>query len=261
MRELGQESNALLEAARGGDEPTEADRERVRMALAARLAGGAAAGIGASAAGKSLAAAAVRAGWATKVLVAATLACAVGAGAWRMTRPTLGTKAVTTSEAPKGSESTAVAVEAVEPPLVAVGLSPPPSASPEPQKPSARPSVRAVAVGAVGTPAASSPTHTERSTGGVAAEVRLLSEAQANMRNGDASHALLLLEEHARRFPKGALGEERDAATVAALCALGRSAEARDLAERFLRATPRSPLAGPVRASCGGSSGIPAPPF
>jgi hypothetical protein len=98
-------------------------------------------------------------------------------------------------------------------------------------------------------------------SGDVAAEVLLLREAHAAMRGGQATHALVLLDEHARRFPKGALGEERDAARVAALCALGRVVEARAAADRFLRASPLSPHAGRVRASCGGSPAVPASSF
>jgi outer membrane protein assembly factor BamD (BamD/ComL family) len=95
----------------------------------------------------------------------------------------------------------------------------------------------------------------------VAAEVLLLGEAHAAIRNGQAEHALALLDEHSRRFPRGALGEEREASRVTALCALGRVAEARAAADRFLRVSPLSPHAGRVRASCGGSPAAPAPSF
>jgi hypothetical protein len=87
----------------------------------------------------------------------------------------------------------------------------------------------------------------------LAEETRLLREADAATRAGEPSRALTLLEEHARRFPRGVLGEERDAERVLALCAAGRTADARAAGQRFLAARPGSALAGRVRASCGGT--------
>jgi hypothetical protein len=87
----------------------------------------------------------------------------------------------------------------------------------------------------------------------LAEETRLLRDADAATRAGDATRALALLAEHARRFPRGALAEERDAETVLALCAAGRTEDARAAARRFLAARPGSALAGRVRSSCGGS--------
>jgi hypothetical protein len=58
------------------------------------------------------------------------------------------------------------------------------------------------------------------------------------------------LDEHARRFPRGALSEEREAAKVMALCAEGRASDARASASAFVAANPRSPFAAQVRRSC-----------
>jgi outer membrane protein assembly factor BamD (BamD/ComL family) len=85
-------------------------------------------------------------------------------------------------------------------------------------------------------------------------EIALVSRAHAALTSGDPASALALLAEHARRFPNGALGEEREATRVLALCALGRTAEARDAASRFFAAFPGGPQSGRVRASCGGAS-------
>jgi hypothetical protein len=85
----------------------------------------------------------------------------------------------------------------------------------------------------------------------VEAEVSLLGEAQRALRAHDEQRALALLEDHARRFPSGALGEEREATRVAALCALGRAAEAGAAADRFLVAFPGSPLTARVLHACG----------
>jgi hypothetical protein len=87
----------------------------------------------------------------------------------------------------------------------------------------------------------------------IADEVRLLRSADEALRDGNAPRAIELLHEHASRFSDGALTEERSVELVSALCRVGRVAEARKEAARFLRATPESPSAEAVRRSCGGS--------
>jgi hypothetical protein len=87
--------------------------------------------------------------------------------------------------------------------------------------------------------------------GTVGAETRLLRRADSELRNGNAAHALELLDEHARTFPHGVLSEERSAERITTLCALGRVDEAREEARRFLAAAADSPLAKVVRSSCG----------
>jgi hypothetical protein len=89
----------------------------------------------------------------------------------------------------------------------------------------------------------------------LAAEDARLREAQAFMRAGDAAGALRTLDEFAASHPDGVLQEERRAARVLALSAAGRVDEACAEAWRFLRETPRSPLAERVRASCGVAAG------
>jgi hypothetical protein len=81
-------------------------------------------------------------------------------------------------------------------------------------------------------------------------ETRLLRDAEALRRAGNGARALVLLDEHAARFPNGVLAEERTAARVFALCDLGRVSDASGEAQRFLAERPRSPLAARVRASC-----------
>jgi hypothetical protein len=82
------------------------------------------------------------------------------------------------------------------------------------------------------------------------AEARALGEAQRALDQGHPARALRLLEMQRRTFAGGALGEERSAARVLALCALGRTEEGRAEAARFLAAAPRSLLAPRVRAAC-----------
>jgi hypothetical protein len=88
----------------------------------------------------------------------------------------------------------------------------------------------------------------------VAEETRILREANAALQAGDAPRALALLDSHARTFPNGALGEERNAQRIFALCKLGRVAEARAEAVRFSRYSPDSPMAKNIAASCAGDS-------
>jgi RNA polymerase sigma-70 factor (ECF subfamily) len=95
------------------------------------------------------------------------------------------------------------------------------------------------------------PVSTVAPVGTVAEETRLLRRADESLRSGDAARALVLLDEHARTFPHGVLTEERSAERVLTLCKLGRKAQARAEATRFLRATPDSPLADSIRKSCG----------
>ncbi|MGA3123624.1 MAG: hypothetical protein ABSF69_22890 [Polyangiaceae bacterium] len=84
----------------------------------------------------------------------------------------------------------------------------------------------------------------------LAREARLLKGAFAALRDGDASSALTLLDQHAQTFPGGALADERDVERVAALCRLGRKAEARSVADAFLAGRPPSRLTERVRESC-----------
>jgi hypothetical protein len=82
-------------------------------------------------------------------------------------------------------------------------------------------------------------------------EVRLLSRAEQQLNDGLGEDALRTLAEHERRFPRGALAEERVAARVEALCTLGRFAEARTDLTRLARAHPGSAHLDVVRRSCG----------
>ena len=50
----------------------------------------------------------------------------------------------------------------------------------------------------------------------------------------------------------GVLREEQRAARILALCAAGRTGEAKAEAQRFLAESPRSPMAERVRSSCAG---------
>jgi hypothetical protein len=67
----------------------------------------------------------------------------------------------------------------------------------------------------------------------------------------DPATALTLIDEGNRRFAGGHLGPEREAIAISALVRLGRRAEARVRAERFLLNYPRSPFVDRVRIDVG----------
>lgn len=84
---------------------------------------------------------------------------------------------------------------------------------------------------------------------GLASEMALVARAQTALHRGLYESALGALDEHARRFPRGELTEEREALAVQALARAGRHDEARRRAERFEARHPRSLLVPVVRAA------------
>jgi hypothetical protein len=256
MSELGPEAKGLLEAARGGDEPSADDRVRVRAGIAARVAVGAAAGATltaattAAGAGAAATAGAVAAplGLGMKLLfvVGAVAAVGVGTVTYIDSQPRHAPLDARAPSVPASIASSAYVKPtsaAPAPSEPAVAPAPSASASADPVKPEP-PAPRATAPASAPDPAPAA---------SVERELALVREAHAALQAGDAARALVLLDEHARRYPSGALSEEREAARVLVLCALGRTGEARVAAERFLRVFPRSPQAARVRASCGGA--------
>ncbi len=71
-------------------------------------------------------------------------------------------------------------------------------------------------------------------------EYRLLRAARQALAEFPA-RALALTEEHARRFPRGILGQEREAIAIEALVQLGREGPARARARSFFATYPSSP--------------------
>jgi hypothetical protein len=273
MSGLSEDTRALIDAAREGDDPSEGDRARVRAAIARRIALGAAAGAAVATASHvagGATSAAVGAGTATaatagtvattsiaagglgggtaaalvtslgaKILVSVAIVGAVSAGTATYVKHEAAKRAVPTVSAaapvtPSRNIATAspASVPAIAAPVV-IAPPPPPPAAPEPVA-TTTPSPAPVAAP---TPSpAAAPTAPP-----LDAEVALLQEAHA---------ALRAVADHGRRFPSGQLGEEFEGARVFALCELGRVDEARDVASRFLREHPRSPLAPRVANAC-----------
>ena len=85
----------------------------------------------------------------------------------------------------------------------------------------------------------------------LAAERAALDVARTALGRGDGANALAACDEHARRYPRGALAEEREAIAVQALVLEHRGADARVRAERFRKTHPRSILLPAVLAAAG----------
>ena len=90
-----------------------------------------------------------------------------------------------------------------------------------------------------------------RSADNLAREVAILSRASSELRAGRPAAALKALEEHQREFPGGMLAQERTAARIQALCALGRTKQAESELARLARTSPDSPHVARARKACG----------
>jgi hypothetical protein len=78
-------------------------------------------------------------------------------------------------------------------------------------------------------------------------EGRLVGEARDSLRRGDATAALVQLEQIRTRFPGGSLAQEREALAIEALARSGQHAAASARATAFLHAYPTSTLAERVQ--------------
>jgi hypothetical protein len=97
----------------------------------------------------------------------------------------------------------------------------------------------ALAPGRTGAPSIPGPTP--------ATELDLLQRASDALRTAPET-ALALADDHARRFPSGALSQEREVIAIEALARLRRMDEARDRGVRLLRVWPNTAHAPRVRA-------------
>jgi hypothetical protein len=81
-------------------------------------------------------------------------------------------------------------------------------------------------------------------------EIVLLSRAETALHSGNAALALTVLAEHERKFRRGQLVQERIAARIRALCALGRKVEADALLAQL---SPKSPYGRQSPRACSSS--------
>jgi RNA polymerase sigma-70 factor (ECF subfamily) len=243
MNELSFDAKALIERARTADGPSPERRARVKRALVASF-------LGASAtpsAGSQVAAAGLPAVVAAKSsLTAGTVALWLGMGAALGTAASAPAVIVRMTQGAPASAAAPRAPERAPEANVPEARALPTSAS----QPEAPPEPPAPAVNDKSARPTSTPVETPAPAPSLSGETRLLEAAQRELASGRAASALSLLEEHRQRFPSGALTEERTAARVLSLCALGRVEEARRSAEAFVAASPRSPLIPRLRGSC-----------
>jgi hypothetical protein len=220
MSTLGPEAQALVDAGRDALRPTAVDRDRVFAAVQARIAGAGAISGGATPS------AVVAKGVSWPTLSATVVGLAVVGGVLFQT--------VRKTDEPRAALPATASVSA-------------PSA-PAPVTAPAAPGL--AAVNAASAAAAPAPATARRPADRLAEEVAILSHAETELHAGHFSAALRLLDDHRREFPRGRLTQERIAARIQALCALGRVSEAETELGVLSRVSPGSPHEGHSRAAC-----------
>jgi hypothetical protein len=218
MTELSPRARALFEAGRRSLQPTEQDRLRNLQALSQHIEGLEPTRDPAPRASTPASAW----GWPGSAAIVVGLAL-VGAGVFQMAGPQ-------SKAAPPAAVSAA-----------SLASTPVPAATPTQRVPASSVAIassESAAVDVPPTPRASARASTSAKAGDrLAEEVTLLSDAERDLRAGQYQDALRVLNEHRRKFPQGALAQERIAARVQALCGLGRVGEAQ---AELARLSPKS---------------------
>ncbi len=257
---LRPDAKHLIESARDGVTPSRAARNRVRAALAAK-AGAAAlvATTGAAGAGATVS---------TGAAVGSSVLLKLGAAVVLLGGGALGARYVATHassalEAPVTASTVIPRPSVAQPSPIASALRSTAQAAddavavatgePTPAKEAPAPalgpaaSVRSIAPVKSGSPVAAS----FRTT--LAAETELLRRAHEARVAGQTAAALSTLSRYESRFPRGILAGEAAAERVLALCAAGRTAEARALGQSIVTTASRSTLHAVVENSCAAS--------
>jgi hypothetical protein len=230
MSDLDQQARAIVDAGRDAEQPSAADRDRIKRAVLVQIAAGGAIASTAVAGTLSLGA---------KVGLAVVAVTLVGGGA-------VGVLKARGSHAP-----------AVPPARLAPAASPvptlPPAAVVE-AVPQPAPATMDDKPGKVERPRKATPSLGRGEKGPAAdqitAEVEVLKRAREELRLGRPARALEALIEYDRRFDRGVLGEEREAMAAIAACQASPGPAAQAGAEAFMRKAPASPLRERVREAC-----------
>lgn len=214
MSELSPDLEKLIVAGRSASCPTNDDFERVMGALQGRL--------GAAAVG-------------SKLVFSTGPGSTLGSISGRFVAITIaglalvvGSVAFFASGTPAVEQSSLLAIPSASVGAAARESAVTPSTSPgnlEDQMPASQPA------GPTTSPAKSGPVavgarEPSRAHDSLSEEVAILTRAETELHGGRAENALKLLNEHERKFPNGILAEERTAARIQGLCALGRVTEA-----------------------------------
>lgn len=163
----------------------------------------------------------IASGVTTKLGLGALALLVAGGGAWLLSAQN--------NSAPPPAPAPSVASRL--PPVAA-----PPPETPAPVVPSASAEVTAPLVPSVGKP----PVSSTPPAAAAPSEAELLEQARAALKAGDSARALQRASEHAQRFPRGVLVQEREVLAIQALRRLGRDAEADRRAGAFAKAYPGS---------------------
>lgn len=218
--DLNPETRRLVDLARQARTPGEGDKLRIAERLAVPLAAGIAAG--------SAAATAKAGGLSLGAKLAALVAVgAVGA-------------AVVVTRAPSPPSSAPSSAPVITQPAP----SPPSVVAPEPE-PAEPAQIKAPE------PAPAPKTIAPSKSGdALAEEAALLHQAQAAWRAGQSAQALALANQHAQRFPRSQLANERDVLRVLSMCKLGQVQSAKQVGARLLKKAKGSPWYQSVAESC-----------
>lgn len=219
MSELGVDAQGLILAGRGSLGPNAADRERIAQALRERLGDGLEGAYATKATSSGLA-------WKGFALLGTVLAVggAVVTHSLSVGHPQPSSAVLAPAAVRTTSNDTPLRVEAAQ--------------SASTTTPAEAPALEQRSVGV------------QHRASRLAEEVSILSRAETELHAGRPASALELLEEHRRKFPSGALVQERIAARIHALCALGRTSEAESELARLKRVSPDSPQEGRAREAC-----------
>ena len=234
MPDLNPDAAALLRAGREGFRPTASDRERVLESLSGRLGDGIlldGPGAGGTGPAPAMARLALR-----RWLLIGLPALGVGAGL-------IAVRELPRTVHVESRPAVAIPAQSVVDVPGQSAMPPAPGATDSAANPALSGRLSNVQHPVVGRTAA-------QPADGLGEEVRLLSRAQQDLNDGRPTQALKTLSEHERRFPTGALAEERLAMRVQALCAQGRRAEAKADLTELSRAYPGSVHIAPARAAC-----------
>src|SRR5512145_3104020 len=241
MSDLSPELQQLVVAGRTTCRPTDADCTRIFKSLDARL--GIGVGMGGDAATAAVTKSAVRSLVAKAVGISvAGLALVVGG---------VGVSTVVQTAGPGSEPSAARALAVSSSHHASLAGSPAPSSA-GPAVEGQSPTIP-VALGSSQSRsvAPASSRGSSRSRDNLSEEVAIIGRAETELHSGRAENALSLLNEHERRFGNGILAEERTAAQILALCALGRAADAN---AQLARLSPTSLHGQQARRACGSTT-------
>jgi len=228
VNDLNPDARRLVDLAREARTPDAEDKLRIAERLAISLAGSAAV-VTTVSAGQAAAGTTLLGGVGAKIaalLAVGALGAAVVVGQLEPERPPSVTPIRQTSgaeSAPESPRPTAV-IDAPDPAAAET------SAETEPKR---------LTVG-----------HGSKPSDDLGQEAALLHLAQSAWRAGQSARALQLANQHARRFPRSQLANERDVLRVLSLCKLGQIQAAKQVAARLLSQAKGSPWYQSVAGSC-----------